>query len=182
MANTASDIGSQTGWLPTWLTPRLLCLGGVIAAAALIGTALYMQYVMYLDPCPLCLLQRWVVIAVGAVLLLTFVHYPRGALRKIYGAAVVVLAGFGVVVAGRHVWLQSLPPEQVPACGPGLEYLLETLPLVNAMQTVFKGSGECAEVSWRFLGLTIPGWTLLCFVGFALVGIAVIAWRRPRHV
>ena len=164
--------------MPTWLTPRVMCFAGALAAAALIGTALYMQYVMYLDPCPLCLLQRWFVIAVGAVLLLAALHYPAGAARVVYGAVTSLLAVLGAVVAGRHVWLQSLPPEEVPECGPGLEYLLETLPLVGAMQTVFAGSGECAEVSWRFLGLTIPGWTLVCFVGFALVGIVLMVSRR----
>jgi disulfide bond formation protein DsbB len=90
---------------------------------------------------------------------------------------IVVLGGLGTVVAGRHVWLQNLPEDQVPECGPGIEYLLDAFPLMEALSLVFRGSGECADVQWVFLGLTIPGWTLVVFTGFTVFGVLLIASR-----
>jgi len=99
--------------------------------------------------------------------------------RKVYGALVLVLGVLGVAVAGRHVWLQHLPADQVPECGPGLEYMLDAFPLSETLSMVFRGSGECAEVQWTFLGASIPEWTLINFVGFAAFGVYLLVTRRP---
>ena len=112
-------------------------------------------------------------------MLIAAIHNSNGVARRLYGALMVVVGVLGVVVAGRHVWLQNLPEDQVPECGPGLEYMLDAFPLGEALAMVFQGSGECAEVQWTFLGLSIPGWTLLIFIGFTLFG-AWIALIRAR--
>ena len=149
---------------PPWLTQRVLFAAGALMCAALMGMALYLQHVLRLDPCPLCIFQRIFVIALGVVMLAAAVHDPRGVGRRVYGALVLLFAALGVVVAGRHVWLQHLPEDQVPECGPGLEYMLNAFPLGEAMSMVFTGSGECAEVQWTFIGLSIPEWTLVIFL------------------
>jgi len=85
----------------------------------------------------------------------------------------------GLAIAGRQVWLQSLPPDLVPECGPGLEYMFQAFPLTEALSMVLRGSGECAEVQWVFLGLTIPGWNLVVFSGFILLGLWALLARAP---
>jgi len=144
----------------------------------MMATALYFQHVKGLEPCPLCIIQRVIVIALGVVMLVAAVHNPARIGRRLYGALIVLIAAAGVGVAGRHVWLQSLPPDQVPECGPGLEYLLNTFPLVETLEMVFKGSGECAEVLWTFLGLSIPGWTLVMFTAMMGFGLFITFCRR----
>lgn len=144
----------------------------------MVATALYFQHVMGLEPCPLCIVQRVIVIALGVVMLVAAIHNPTRIWRRLYGALLALIAAVGVGVAGRHVWLQNLPPDQVPECGPGLEYLLNTFPLVETLEMVFKGSGECAEVLWTFLGLSIPGWTLVVFTAMTGFGFFIIFSRR----
>jgi disulfide bond formation protein DsbB len=160
-------------------TQRALFVLGAIACAGLMATALYMQHVMELEPCPLCVFQRIFVILVGVLMLLAALHNSPGLARRVYGGLIALVGAAGVAVAGRHVWLQNLPPEQVPECGPGLEYMLQAFPLSETLSMVFRGSGECAEVQWTFLGLSIPGWTLVIFVALVLFG-GFIALTRPR--
>lgn len=154
---------------------RTLFLLGFLACAAMMGTALiYFQHVLQLEPCPLCIFQRVVVIALGMVFLVATLHNPSGPGVRVYGALVTLVATTGAGIAGRHVWLQNLPPDQVPDCGPGLDYILEVFPVGEALRMVLHGSGECAQVLWRFLGLTIPGWTLVAFSGFILYGLLIL--------
>lgn len=166
------------------MTDRTLFASGFALCAALLAIALYFQYGLGLEPCPLCIVQRVVVTAIGVVLLAGTLHHsiaePRTG-RRVYGLIISVLAGTGIAVAGRHVWLQSLPPERVPACGPDLSYLLQAFPWTKVLELVLKGSGECAKVDWTFLGLSIPAWTLIFFCGFALFG-AWLLFSRPRTV
>ena len=162
---------------------RRLFSYGFAGCVALTAIALYFQYVMGLEPCPLCILQRVFVIGLGLVMLAGACHDPKGVGRRIYGGVITLIGVFGVGVAGRHVWLQNLPPDQVPECGPGLDYLLSVFPLREALEIIFKGSGECAQVQWTFLRLTIPGWTLVIFValtGFG--GYLLVTRRRPPAV
>ena len=161
----------------TLLRQRALFVLGVIACAGLMATALIMQYVLELEPCPLCVFQRIFVIVIGAVMLVAAVHDPGVAGRRVYAALIVVFGVLGIVVAGRHVWLQNLPADQVPECGPGLDYLLEAFPLGEALSIVFSGSGECADVQWVFLGLSIPGWTLVAFTAFTVLGALLFCTR-----
>jgi len=147
----------------------------------MMGTALlYFQHYLQLEPCPLCILQRAVVITLAAVQLVAFLHNPQGWGSRVYGILVTLVAATGAAIAGRHIWLQNLPPDQVPECGPGLDYILDAFPLNEALRMVLHGSGECAEVLWRFLGLSIPGWTLVAFSGFILYGLFIVSRTSNR--
>lgn len=161
---------------------RSVFLGGFGLCAALIAIALYFQYVLHFEPCPLCIVQRVLVMALGAVMLAAALHNPRGWAVRLYGVLIVVIATAGIGVAARHVWLQHLPADQVPSCGPGLYYMLRRFPLHQALALVLKGTGECAAVVWRFLGLSIPGWTLVVFSALALGGLYVTLRRRTSRV
>lgn len=147
---------------------------GFAVCAALMAYALYVQYVQLLEPCPLCMLQRVGFIGSGAVMLVAALHNPARRGAVVYALLNALAAGAGAAVAIRHLWIQSLPPEQVPLCGPGLSYMLDTMPLADVMQKVLHGSGECADASWQFLGLTMPGWTLLFFIGLIAWGFLLI--------
>jgi len=147
---------------------------GAAVCAALIGWALWLQYGLNLDPCPLCSLQRMAVIAIGIVFLVAAIHNPGRFGAGVYAALTVIIGLFGAITAMRHVWIQSLPKDEVPACGMGLNYMLETLPLTDVLEKVFKGSGECAEAGWYFLGLAIPSWTLVFFIAMMVAAIALV--------
>ncbi len=153
------------------LSPRHLYLLGAVICGVLIGTALYFQHGLGMEPCPLCIFQRVGVMAVGSIYLLAALINPTGLWLRLFGLLWLIAASLGGAVSARHVWLQSLPEDQVPACGPGLDYMMEVFPLMETLEMVFKGSGECAEVSWRFLGLSMPGWMLIIFAAFALYGL-----------
>lgn len=152
---------------------------GAAICAGLMGYALYVQYGLGLEPCPLCILQRIAMIVLGVVFLIAALH-PAGVLgRRIYAVLLGLVALAGSGVAGRHVWLTMLPPERVPACGPGLDFMLESFPLRDALSMVLSGSGECAEVAWRLLGLSMPVWVLMALIGLGAFGV-VWNWRRHQ--
>ncbi len=152
---------------------RLAHLLGFVACSALMGFALYLQYVGGLDPCPLCILQRVAIIGSGALFLGACIQNPGRIGAWVYALVVTIVAGAGLAVAGRHVWLQSLPKDKVPECGMGLEYMLETLPFTDVLSKVLAGSGECAADGWMFLNLSIPAWTLVMFVAIIVAAIAI---------
>lgn len=145
-------------------------LAGFALCAALLAFALYVQFGMLMLPCPLCILQRIAFAAMGVGFLLGGLHAPRGRLgRGLYGLLVLIPAAAGAGVAGRHVWLQSLPPSEVPLCSSmGLEYMVQAMGPMSALSKVLTGSGECAKVDWAFLGVSMPAWTLVWFIGLGL--------------
>lgn len=161
------------------MTQRKLFLAGSLGCGVLIAIALYMQHVMGLEPCPLCILQRVAVIGMGVVLLVAALHNPVGRGRRVYAGLTALVALFGLVTAGRNVWLQHLPPDRVPDCGPGLDYMLEVFPLSRTLELVFRGSGECAEVQWTFLGFSIPEWMLLVFAVYFIAGVYLSLTKKP---
>jgi len=142
--------------------------------AGLIAYALYLQYIEGLEPCPLCQFQRACVIGMGLVFLVAGYHNPGRAGATGYAIVQLLLGGAGVAFATRQVWLQSLPKDQVPSCGMGLNYMLENLPFTDVLRKVFEGSGECAEKGWEFLHLSIAGWSLVFFVAMIVTAFAVI--------
>ncbi len=144
---------------------RIWYLIVALSCSALMAYALYSQYHHYLDPCPLCIIQRVGFIWIGVFAILGAIHFPGLKGRKVYSWMMVLGATIGSAVAGRHVWLQHLPADQVPECGPGLNYMLDNFPLGEVFSTVFYGSGSCAEVNWVFLGLSMPEWSLIWFLG-----------------
>lgn len=162
----------------TFLSRRVLYLLGFLACASLIAFALYLQHKLGEDPCALCIFQRVAVIALGVIFLVAALHNPQTRGNRIYASLALIAASVGGAIAARHVWLQHLPKDQVPACGPGLSYLMETQPWLQVFQNVLNGSGECAEVGWTFLRLSIPEWTLMCFALFVL--LALFQFRNPR--
>lgn len=154
------------------IASRHCFLAIALVCAGLIATALYMQYVLGLNPCYLCIVQRGFVIATGVIAALAFVHNPGRTGRRIYGilAAVSAFAGSGFSL--RQLWLQSLPKDQVPACGPPADYLFDSFTVSEWLPILLKGDGNCAEVQWTFLGLSIAGWTLVAFVALGLFALA----------
>jgi disulfide bond formation protein DsbB len=148
---------------------RAQCLLGFLACAMLLGFAVYMERFGGLRPCPLCTFQRAAFIVLGLVFLIGGLHAPRGAAgRRAYGVLGLLAAGVGIAIAGRHVWLTYLPPDQVPACGPDLAYMMDAFPLGDVVRKVLTGSGECAKVDWTLLGMSMPEWSLSWFIVLAL--------------
>ncbi|MGH8119213.1 MAG: disulfide bond formation protein B [Gammaproteobacteria bacterium] len=140
------------------------------ACLALLGFGLYLEHGLDLEPCPLCIFQRIAFIVIALIAFTGFLHGFGKVSSRIYGGLMVLAALTGAGIAGRQVWLEHLPPDKVPACGPGLDYILDTFPLSQALKMVLSGSGECAEVQWQFLGLSIAEWSLSCFLLFIVAG------------
>jgi disulfide bond formation protein DsbB len=157
---------------------RTANLLGFLACVALMAYALYSEHILGLEPCPLCIFQRVAVIAVGVLFLVAAVHNPGGKGSVFYGVLTVVAALGGIGIAARHLWIQAQPPGTVAACGAGLDYMMDILPLREVIATVLTGSGECGTVNWQFLGLSMPGWVLIALV--ALGAWAVLANLTER--
>lgn len=150
-----------------------LYLAGFLFASSLMGFALYLQYVKHQDPCPLCMVQRVIFIAILVMFLLAATHGPKRVGQYVYACLIVLLSLSGVAVAARHIWIQHLPADQVPACGPGLDYMLETMPMANVLKELLHGSGECAEKGWSLFSLGIPEWSLLCYLGLGFWAVLI---------
>ena len=157
---------------------RTLNLLGFAACVAMMAYALFSQHVLGLDPCPLCIFQRVGIVMLGLVFMVAALHDPGDKGSRAYAALVLVAGGGAAGVAGRHVWLQNLPPDKVPACGPGLDFMLESFPPLEMLSMVLSGSGECANQLWSFLGLSMPAWVLICALGLSVYGVAVNVLRR----
>lgn len=151
---------------------------GLAACIALLAYVVFVQFYQHIEPCPLCIMQRVVFIGMGIVFLIGALHAPRAGGRWGYVSLLLLLALAGIGVAWRQLWLQSLPADQVPACGPGLSYMLNAFPLGQTIKMVFTGSGECAEVNWKFLGLAMPAWSLICYVVLGVWAILVARISR----
>ena len=161
----------------TTLNPRLVFLGIAAVAAISMAFAYYLEHQLELVPCPLCMTQRAFVVLTGVIALLAALHNPAGWGRRLYGGLCTLAAITGGAVAARHVWLQHLPEDEVPACGPSLEYMLDTLPFSETISLVMMGDGNCAETVWTLFGFSIPEQTLALFI----VLIAVSVWQTLRR-
>lgn len=166
-----------TLWKPGF---RWLYFGGFAVAVALMAAALFFQYVQHLEPCPLCIVQRWVVIAVGLVLLAGGLHSPRAWGQRVYGLLTILFASLGAAIAARHAWIQNLPPFQQPGCGADLDTMLDRFPVLKTAALVWAGTSDCATVTWSFLGLGMPAWLLAFFVVFFGLGL-VLVLSPTRH-
>jgi disulfide bond formation protein DsbB len=150
----------------------LICL-------ALLGFGVYLQHVVGLEPCPMCIVQRYAFVLVALVAGLTAAFSRKS--MQISGAGLLVLiSGFGAFVAARQSWLQWYPPE-VSSCGRDFYGMIETFPLKRALPMIFKGSGDCAKVDWTFLGGSIANWSFLCFVTISLLGLLLIWMSATRR-
>lgn len=167
--------------LPAWLTSRMLFLGLFLACAGLMAFGYYLQYAVGLEPCPLCMTQRVFIVSVGLTGLFGAVHGPRGAGGvRAYGLTGLLFCLVGGAFSVRHVWLQSLPADQLPACGPSIDYILDTFPPMEALEVLLRGNGSCAVIDWSFLGLSIPAWTLVAFTGMALALVWTVVSPRLK--
>lgn len=157
---------------------RTMFLAILACCLVVLGFGLYLQHGLHLEPCPLCVLQRVAFIAIGLTALVAFLHNPGIVGRMFYGFLLVLFSAAGAAVAIRNLWLQSLPPDKVPECGPGLDYMLEAFPLSKALPMIFQGSGECAKIEWTMFGLAIPAWALGWFLVFFMAGLAALFLRE----
>lgn len=133
--------------------------------------ALYTEKYLFLNPCPLCMVQRYVYVLIGLLFFITYIKPPINWGRKFFGIVISLVSLFGMLVAGWNVRMQHLPPDEVPACGASLDIMLDTFPLKDIIAELINGSGDCHEVVWSFLGLSMPTWSFICFLGFFLYTI-----------
>lgn len=159
---------------------RWLNLAGFLICVLLMAFAYYAQFHLHLEPCPLCIFQRIGVIAVGLLFLLAFLHHPRRLGARIYGVLLLLTAAAGGAVSIRHIYVQHLPEWLAPPCGPGLGYLFKTLPFPKFLVKAFTGTADCAIVTWRFLGLSMPEWVLIWFVILGVGGL-LANWCVPPN-
>jgi protein dithiol:quinone oxidoreductase len=156
---------------------RLLNFAGLLICAGLIVYALYAQFELGLDPCPLCIFQRIGIAALGVVFLIAALHNPRRWGARVY-ALLIALAALGTIaVAARQLYIQHLPPGAIPSCGAPLSAMLKFMPLSAVIRRVLTGSGECGVVNWTFLGLAMPAWVLIWAAGLGLAGFIANARR-----
>lgn len=161
------------------MNARMVYAGIFLISSGLIGFGLYLQHAQGLEPCPMCILQRYAFVAIGLFALAAAVHDPGPAGRWGYSGVVVLLAALGGGVALRHAWLEHHPPK-VFDCGADLGYMLESLPLADALPMIFRGTGDCTKVLWRFLGLSIAEWALIWFAIFLVTAIVAAALTGKR--
>lgn len=162
---------------------RKACLLGLFLCTSVLGFSIYLQFGYDLHPCPLCDLQRITFAVLFLMFLFAAVHNPGRSGALVYSALLVLLTIVGGILAGRQIWLQHQPPGSVPECGFGLDYLLQSVPLLEALQTAFKGSSQCANVEWSMLGLSIAEWSMAVFVLLFIIASRkfVQVLRSPRR-
>ncbi|MSR14679.1 MAG: disulfide bond formation protein B [Gammaproteobacteria bacterium] len=163
----------------------MVCIG-------LLTFGYYLQAYAGQEPCPLCVFQRVAYITIVAIALGATLHGPRLVGASVYCSLIAITALIGAAIAGRQTWLQHLPEDLVPECGPGLDFMMDAFPLGETVRKVFQGSGECAKVDWTLLGLSIAEWSLLWFLAIAASSVALmfvrasqrstrVRYRKPRN-
>jgi len=156
------------------MTSRSIFLFIFLACAALMAFGFYLQYAQGLEPCVLCMVQRLFFMLLGLTALIAFLQNPARTGTRIYAFLTALFSACGAGIAGRQIWLQHLPPDKVPECGPDLFFMLETYPLTEALMTALKGTGDCAEVVWTFLGGSIPQWAIVVFIGIFILSVIIL--------
>ena len=153
---------------------------GFILCVAAMGIALYFELAMHLNPCALCIFERVVVICSGLVFLVALLHNPKSWGVRVYAILEILILAVGILLTGRQVWLQSLPPDKVPACGPGLNYLIQTFPIQKVIAVVFQGTGDCADKAWILWGVSLAGWTGIFFMVLFLMSAWLLIRRSKK--
>lgn len=168
---------TSLSWLPSRRTTNFL---GFAACAAMLGFGYFLQYVQGLEPCPMCILQRIAIFFTGCVFLVAALHNPRDWGAKVYGVLLALTIGIGAAFSIRHIWLQYfISEDSALACGMSYDYMMEVFSPFEALTMILRGTGDCAEIVWTFLGLSIPSWTLICFLILGAVGVAR-NWMRAE--
>lgn len=162
-----------------FLTPRNVFLAVFLGTAGLIGFGLVLQHIEHLEPCPMCIMQRYAFVAAGLVGLIAAIHNPAGFGRRVYGALLALVALTGGSISARQSWIQHFPP-QILDCGPDLDFMVNSFPLGEALPMIFQGTGDCSKVDWRFLGLSIAEWAFFCFAAILVAGIYQFVAKRQK--
>lgn len=160
------------------MTSRQGNLLGFAVCVGLLAYAYYAQVVLHLEPCPLCIFQRVGVFAMGLVFLIAATHDPVSWGRRVYASLLALAALATIGVAVRHLYVQSLPEGSIPACGASLDFMLKVFSLSEVLVKVLTGSGECAKVTWSFLGLAMPAWVLIAALALGLYGLWINLRRQ----
>lgn len=156
---------------------RSINLFSFLLCIFLLADAYYLQYFQNIQPCLLCLLQRWIFMAIAIIFLFAFVHNPKKTGQKIYAFLALIFSAGGIAAAARQVWLQHQPPASTPNCMPGMSFLIKTRPLHEVFTIMLRGSDDCAKVVWRLIGVTLAEWTLIFFILIAILSL-VQCFRR----
>ena len=160
------------------ISNRIIYLLVFLACAGLLAAAYVFEYVYYMDPCPLCIMQRIAVLLIGISGLVGFI-FASSMLAKVSASIFMLLSSIlGMSVAGRHIWIQGLPADEIPTCGPSLEYMVDTLPWADVLALMLRGNGNCADGHWSFIGLSMPQWVMVWYVGFAVVALYLLFKRK----
>lgn len=167
-----------TATINSMMQSRRAYILATLAGVAAMAYAYYLQLAKYMDPCPLCIFDRVFLVGLIITMAVAALHNPARNTQRFYAALMLVFCAGGLTSSGRHVWLQHLPADQVPGCGPGLNYLLDAFPVTDVFRMVLQGSGECADINWQFLGFSLPEVTLMMFL--ALTTFALIQLFRSR--
>ena len=158
--------------------PRIFYLLLFLGSSSLLSFGYYLQFYKGIEPCPLCMFQRFAYLAVILFSLAGLIHGPKTVGMRIYSSLILIAALIGGSIAAYQVRLIYMPPDQVPDCGPGWNYMVEVFPLADIIKMAFTASGECAEVTWTFLGLSIPEWSLICFSGITVVSVIHLVRKK----
>jgi len=162
--------------------PRPLFLLIFLGCASLLSAAIFISPFKDMNPCPMCMMQRAVFIALGALAIIATLHNPEYIGQKIYAIFLTLISISGASIAIRQLWLQSLPEDQVPACGPGIDYMIDVFPLLEVIEMSLRGTGDCAKVQWSLFSLSIPAWSLLAFSSMALLALFILLRKRREQV
>jgi len=157
---------------------RAQYFAGFAVCAVFLAYAYYVQFQLGIEPCPLCIFQRFAFMAMALFFLIGAISDPRERGRRVFGLLVLLSACAGIAIAARHIWVQHLPPDPMAGCAPGWNYMVSNFPIADAIKKAFTGSADCAEVSWTFLGLSMPYWTLISFVLIGAGGLWAGLRRR----
>lgn len=166
----------------TFAQPRPLFLLIFLGCISLLSAAIFISPFKEMNPCPMCMMQRAVFIALGALALIATLHNPASLGQKIYAALLALISMIGASIAIRQLWLQSLPEDQVPACGPGIDYMMDVFPLLEVIEISLRGTGDCAKVQWSLFSLSIPAWSLLAFSSIAILALFILLRQRSEQV
>ena len=160
------------------LQPRQIHLMIFLLVGALIGYAAYSIKILGLEACTLCITQQFFYCVIGITSFVAFLHNPLGSLARLYSGFIFICGISGAWIAGRQVWLQGLPEDEIPLCGPPLEYIIDVFPFADVLNALFMGDGNCAEIPWKFLGLSMAGWSLIWFV--VIIIMTLLALTRLK--
>lgn len=150
---------------------RLVHLFALLVCVFLLAGAAYMQLVLGLQPCPLCIIQRVIILIMGLLFLVGVIYVPQAMGRKIFGCLTLLLSAAGIAVSARHVWLIHRPAKGITSCGADISVYINNLPITQTIKLLFQGTGDCANETWQFLGLNLPEWMLVFLVFFAVIGV-----------